>query len=125
MRLQLYESIKIRSSHPRTSGNVENRIDILRQSSPMVGRVLERMARTINDLIRLLNGHACLELECSLIETESMVNARPLTYVAEGSYDRSPLPQIFHVLRFSRMYSAIASSEPHHSRCKQRVPFGN
>ncbi|KZS06386.1 Uncharacterized protein APZ42_030176 [Daphnia magna] len=42
---------------------------------------------------RRSNGRACLEndeLEVILIEIESVVNARPLTYVAEGSDD--PLP---------------------------------
>ncbi|KZS16491.1 Uncharacterized protein APZ42_017768 [Daphnia magna] len=48
---------------------------------------------TTPDLLWRSNGHACLkydELEVSLIETESVVNARPLIYVAEGSDD--PLP---------------------------------
>ncbi|XP_045036469.1 uncharacterized protein LOC123477115 [Daphnia magna] len=51
------------------------------------------MLRTIKDLLRRSNGRACLEndeLEVILIEIESVVNARPLTYVAEGSDD--PLP---------------------------------
>ncbi|KZR95813.1 Uncharacterized protein APZ42_010202, partial [Daphnia magna] len=53
----------------------------------------ERMVRTMKDLFRRSNGRACLEydeLEVSLIETESLVNARPLTYVMNGSDD--PLP---------------------------------
>ncbi|KAI9551100.1 hypothetical protein GHT06_001934 [Daphnia sinensis] len=52
------------------------------------------MVRTMKDLLRRSNGRACLEydeLEVILIETESMVNARPLTYVAEGSDDLLPI----------------------------------
>ncbi|KZS10693.1 Uncharacterized protein APZ42_024786 [Daphnia magna] len=86
--------LKIRSSHPRPSGNAKNRVDIFRQTIPMAGRVLGThgcMVRTMKDLLWLLrrsNGHACLEYdeqEVSFIETESVVNTRPLTYVAEGS----------------------------------------
>ncbi|XP_045022924.1 uncharacterized protein LOC123466895 [Daphnia magna] len=61
--------------------------------APWWGGFWERMVRTMKDLLRRSNGRACLEydeLEVSLIETESVVNARPLTYVAEGSDD--PLP---------------------------------
>ncbi|XP_045025118.1 uncharacterized protein LOC123469836 [Daphnia magna] len=61
--------------------------------APWWGGFWERMVRTMKDLLRRSNGRACLEydeLEVSLIETESVVNARPLTYVAEGSND--PLP---------------------------------
>ncbi|KZS03160.1 Uncharacterized protein APZ42_034187 [Daphnia magna] len=61
--------------------------------APWWGGFWERMVRTMKDLLKSSNGRACLEydeLEVSLIETESMVNARPLTYVAEGSDD--PLP---------------------------------
>ncbi|KZS05691.1 Uncharacterized protein APZ42_031050 [Daphnia magna] len=61
--------------------------------APWWGGFWESMVRTIKDLLRRSNGRACLkydELEVSLIETDSVVNARPLTYVAEGSDD--PLP---------------------------------
>ncbi|XP_045033919.1 uncharacterized protein LOC123475376 [Daphnia magna] len=61
--------------------------------APWWGGFWERMVRTMKDLFRRSNGRACLEydeIEVSLIETESVVNARPLTYVAEGSDD--PLP---------------------------------
>ncbi|KZR99029.1 Uncharacterized protein APZ42_005284 [Daphnia magna] len=53
------------------------------------------MVRTMKDLLRRSNDRACSEndeLEVCLIETENVVNARPLTYVAEGSED--PLPII-------------------------------
>ncbi|XP_045026478.1 uncharacterized protein LOC123470336 [Daphnia magna] len=61
--------------------------------APWWGGFWESMVRTMKDLLRRSNGRACLkydELEVSLIETDSVVNARPLTYVAEGSDD--PLP---------------------------------
>ncbi|XP_045027159.1 uncharacterized protein LOC123470673 [Daphnia magna] len=61
--------------------------------APWWGGFWERMVRTMKDLLRRSNGRACLEYdeqEVSLIETESVVNARPLTYVAEGSDE--PLP---------------------------------
>ncbi|XP_032796168.2 uncharacterized protein LOC116932517 [Daphnia magna] len=58
--------------------------------APWWGGFWERMVWTMKDLLRPSNGRACLEynkLEVSLIETERVVNARPLTYVAEGSDD--------------------------------------
>ncbi|KZR97700.1 Uncharacterized protein APZ42_007278, partial [Daphnia magna] len=61
--------------------------------APWWGGFWERMVRTMKNFLRRSNGRACLEydeLEVSLIETESVVNARPLTYVAEESDD--PLP---------------------------------
>ncbi|XP_057365013.1 uncharacterized protein LOC130685709 [Daphnia carinata] len=61
--------------------------------APWWGGIWERMVRTMKDLLRRSNDRACIEydeLEVSLIDTESVVNARPLTYVAEGNDD--PLP---------------------------------
>ncbi|KAK4021614.1 hypothetical protein OUZ56_003525 [Daphnia magna] len=40
VRLQPSEGLKIRSSHPGPSGNVKNRVDLFRQPSPKVERVL-------------------------------------------------------------------------------------
>jgi hypothetical protein len=51
------------------------------------------MGRSVKDLLRRSNGRSCLEydeLEVSLIEIESVINARPLNYVGEGIND--PLP---------------------------------
>jgi hypothetical protein len=51
------------------------------------------MVRSVKDLLRRSNGRACLEydeLEASLIEIESVINARPLNYIGEGADD--PLP---------------------------------
>ena len=61
--------------------------------APWWGGFWERMVRSVKDLLRRSNGRACLqydELEVSLIEIESFINARPLTYVGEGADD--PLP---------------------------------
>jgi hypothetical protein len=51
------------------------------------------MVRSVKDLLRRSNGRACLdymELEASLAEIESVINARPLSYIGEGADD--PLP---------------------------------
>ena len=51
------------------------------------------MVRITKNLLRRSNGRACLEydeLEVSLIETEIVINARPLNYIGEGVDD--PLP---------------------------------
>ncbi|KZS10474.1 Uncharacterized protein APZ42_025060 [Daphnia magna] len=56
----------------------------------------ERMVRTMKHLLRRSNGHACLkydEIEVSLIETKSVVNARPLIYVGKGNDDPLPITQ--------------------------------
>lgn len=52
------------------------------------------MVRMMKDLLRRSNGWVCLEydeLEASLIETESVLNSRPLSYVAEGSDEPFPI----------------------------------
>ncbi|KZS04719.1 Uncharacterized protein APZ42_032277 [Daphnia magna] len=85
---------KIRPSNPRPSCNAKKPSGFFSTSlAPCWTEFWERMVQTMKDLLRRCNGHACLEydeLEVSLIKTESVVNARPLTYVAEGSDD--PLP---------------------------------
>ncbi len=51
------------------------------------------MVRITKDFLRRSNGRACFEydeIEVSLIETESVINARPLNYIGEGVDD--PLP---------------------------------
>ena len=51
------------------------------------------MPRNVKNLVRCSNGRACLdyeELETSLAEIESVVNARLLNYIGEGADD--PLP---------------------------------
>lgn len=61
--------------------------------APWWGGFWERMVRSVKDLLRRSNGRACLdymELEASLIEIESVINARPLSYIGEGADD--PLP---------------------------------
>jgi hypothetical protein len=61
--------------------------------APWWGGFWERMIRSAKDLLRRSNGRACLdymELEASLIEIESVINARPLSYIGEGADD--PLP---------------------------------
>jgi hypothetical protein len=61
--------------------------------APWWGGFWERMVRSVKDLLRRSNGRACLaydELEASLIEIESVINARPLNYIGEGADD--PLP---------------------------------
>ncbi|KAI9557107.1 hypothetical protein GHT06_016905 [Daphnia sinensis] len=52
------------------------------------------MVRSVKDLLRRSNGRACLdymELEASLIEIESVINARPLSYIGEGADDPIPI----------------------------------
>jgi len=61
--------------------------------APWWGGFWERMVRSVKDLLRRSNGRACLdyiELETSLVEIESVINARPISYVGEGADD--PLP---------------------------------
>jgi len=61
--------------------------------APWWGGFWERMVRSVKDLLRRSNGRACLdymELEASLVEIESVINARPISYVGEGADD--PLP---------------------------------
>jgi hypothetical protein len=61
--------------------------------APWWGGFWKRMVRSVKDLLRRSNGRSCLkydELEGSLIEIESVINARPLDYVGEGIED--PLP---------------------------------
>ncbi len=52
--------------------------------APWWGGFWERMVRSVKDLLRRTNGRACLlydELEVNLIEIESVINARPLSYM--------------------------------------------
>ncbi|XP_046635336.1 uncharacterized protein LOC124314206 [Daphnia pulicaria] len=61
--------------------------------APWWGGFWERMVRSFKDLLRRSNGRACLdymELEASLAEIESVINARPLSYIGEGA--DNPLP---------------------------------
>jgi hypothetical protein len=55
--------------------------------APWWGGFWERMVRSVKDLLRRSNGRACLaydELEASLIEIESVINARPLNYIVKA-----------------------------------------
>jgi hypothetical protein len=52
------------------------------------------MVRSVKDLLRRFNRRACLdnmELEASIIEIESLINARPLSYILEGANDLLPI----------------------------------
>ena len=52
------------------------------------------MVRSVKDLLRRTNGRARLfydELEVNLIEIESVINARPLSYIGEGADDSLPI----------------------------------
>jgi hypothetical protein len=70
------------------------------------------MVRITKDLLRRSNGRACLaydELEVSLIETESVINARPLNYIGEGADDPLPItPNQF----LNNRRSTCATPEP-------------
>ena len=63
-------------------------------------------------LLRRTNGRACLlydELEVNLIEIESVINARPLTYIGEGADDSFPItPNQF----LNNRRSTCATPEP-------------
>ncbi len=65
-------------------------MDFSASLAPWWGGFWERMVRSVKDLLRRSNGRACLaydELEASLIEIESVINARPLNYIGEGADD--------------------------------------
>jgi hypothetical protein len=80
--------------------------------APWWGGFWERMVRITKDLLRRSNGRACLaydELEVSLIETESVINARPLNYIGEGAGDPLPItPNQF----LNNRRSTCATPEP-------------
>jgi hypothetical protein len=80
--------------------------------APWWGGFWERMVRITKDLLRRSNGRACLaydELEVSLIETESVINARPLNYIGEGADDPLPItPNQF----LNNRRSTCATPEP-------------
>jgi len=80
--------------------------------APWWGGFWERMVRITKDLLRRSNGRACLEydeLEVSLIETESVINARPLNYIGEGVDDPLPItPNQF----LNNRRSTCATPEP-------------
>ncbi|UYV68872.1 hypothetical protein LAZ67_6001388 [Cordylochernes scorpioides] len=63
------------------------------------GGFWERMIRMIKNLLRKILGHKKLnyeQLETCLIEVESTINKRPLTYITENSDDLIPLtPAMF------------------------------
>ncbi|UYV68299.1 hypothetical protein LAZ67_5003760 [Cordylochernes scorpioides] len=63
------------------------------------GGFWERMIRMIKNLLRKILGHRKLnyeQLETCLIEVESTINKRPLTYITENSDDLIPLtPAMF------------------------------
>jgi hypothetical protein len=68
--------------------------------------------RSGKDLLRRSNRRSCLEydeLEVSLIEIESVINAQPLNYVGEGIDD--PLPIIYNQFLNNRR-SNCATPEP-------------
>jgi hypothetical protein len=70
------------------------------------------MVRSVKDLLRRTNGRACLpydELEVNLIEIESVINARPLSYIGEGADDSLPItPNQF----LNNRRSTCATPEP-------------
>ena len=80
--------------------------------APWWGGFWERMVRSVKDLLRRSNGRACLaydELEASLIEIESVINARPLNYIGEGADDPLPItPNQF----LNNRRSTCATPEP-------------
>jgi hypothetical protein len=80
--------------------------------APWWGGFWERMVRSVKDLLRRSNGRACLaydELEASLIEIESVINARPLNYIVEGADDPLPItPSQF----LNKRRSTCATPEP-------------
>ena len=56
--------------------------------APWWGGFWERMVRRVKDLLRRSNGRACSmyhELEVILIDIESVINARPLSYIDKRS----------------------------------------
>ena len=80
--------------------------------APWWGGFWERMVRSVKDLLRRTNGRACLpydELEVNLIEIESVINARPLSYIGEGADDSLPItPNQF----LNNRRSTCATPEP-------------
>jgi hypothetical protein len=80
--------------------------------APWWGGFWERMVRSVKDLLRRSNGRACLaydELEVSLIEIESVVNARPLNYISDGADEPLPItPNQF----LNNRRSTCATPEP-------------
>jgi hypothetical protein len=80
--------------------------------APWWGGFWERMVRSVKDLLRRSNGRACLaydELEASLIEIESVINARPLNYISDGPDEPLPItPNQF----LNNRRSTCATPEP-------------
>lgn len=118
------------SNNAKTSRYVSNHLKVLRSDpeihnllamrkwifsailAPWRGGFWGRMLRTINDVLRWYNE--CTrqdydEFEVSLIETQSVVNSRPLNYVAEENDDPLPItPNKF----FNTRCSNCTPSEP-------------
>lgn len=68
-------------------------------SSPWWGGFWERLVRSVKDLLKRMLGKSRVNLEqlsTCICEVESVINARPLTYVTEDNDDLIPLtPSIF------------------------------
>ena len=70
----------------------------------MVGRLLERLVKSVKDCIRKIIGRVLLnyeELSTLLIEVETDLNLRPLTYVYSEKDELTPLMPI-HFLNFGK-----------------------
>jgi hypothetical protein len=73
----------------------------------MVGRILGTDDKERQGSATTLQRSACLdymELEASLIEIESVINARPLSYIGEGADDQLPITtnQFLNIQRSTR-----------------------
>ena len=81
-------------------------------SAPWWGGFWEWMVRSVKDLLKRTYGRACLfydELEVNLIEIESVINARPLSYIGEGADVSLPItPNQF----LNNRRSTFATPEP-------------
>ena len=65
------------------------------EKAPWWGGVFERMVRSVKRCLKKMTGRARLsldELHTALVEVESIVNSRPLTYVAASDWEEPITP---------------------------------
>ncbi|UYV67921.1 hypothetical protein LAZ67_5002505 [Cordylochernes scorpioides] len=90
---------RLKSRNGRINTRTKNKLEVKSTYSGVVGGFWERMIRMIKYLLRKILDHRKLnyeQLETYLIEVESTINKRPLTYITENSDDLIPLtPAMF------------------------------
>lgn len=100
------------------------------ERAPWCGGFWERLIRTMKNLMKVTIGKAKLNFEhlrTLIVETEEIVNSRPLTYVSADPMDLSPLTPSSFLFESRSLPTDLSSREPDaemlRSAWKQRMKY--